>query len=47
MGKIVELAIYQGISALILLFFIVPTAILFLAHLVYIIAETIRELRGS
>lgn len=45
MSAIIEKAIHQGISGLILLFVILPVALIFLGYLVYIVVMAIKEWR--
>lgn len=47
MGSIVEAAIYGFVGKFFLFFVIVPTGIIFLGYVIYIIVEVIKETRKS
>ena len=45
MGTVLEHAVLQGVASLLILAVFLPLALLLAGHLLYILAETIRELR--
>jgi len=45
MGTVLERAVLQGVASLLVLVVFLPLALLLAGHLLYILAETIRELR--
>ena len=45
MGTVLERAVLHGVASFLVLVILLPLALLLAGHLLYILAETIRELR--